>query len=177
MGERTSTRLGFLRRGASATLAAGVGTGIVAAGASAGEADRFVGTIVDVRPDGARVAVEGAGVIELTLAANADISHGPAAERSVDLAAFRLNDEIAFTGTGAGGTVAATSVHVVYRNFSGVVISDEGSFIRTTSGDILIPSSVRRDLPPKLDPGQTLTAATQKDPETRLPVAALAYGH
>lgn len=176
MSERGSTRLGFLRRGVAATIVVGGIAGLDAADALPSSRPRLlVGTIKDVTRRGARVAVDGRGDVELTLAPNAKVSSGFRPERSDDhdLSAFERGDRISFSGTGAGHTFEATSVELGYERFSGVVVKDEGAVIRTKSGDILIPSDVRRDLPKRLAPGEKLEATVRRVAKARYPIAEL----
>jgi hypothetical protein len=179
MNERGSTRLGFLKRGVAATVVAGSAAGVASRGASARprihQRDRHLGTVAKVISDrSARVMVDAVGMIDLTLAPGAIVADGLRPDRSVGLATLRPSDRIAFQGSGSGRAMEATSVQVVYRRVSGVVIADEGSVVRTTRGDIVITAEVRRDLPSRLARGDTLSAAVRTNATARRLLAGVA---
>jgi hypothetical protein len=175
MSERRSTRTGFLRRGAAATIAvAGVGAIDAAGGSAKGtRTDRLFGTVQRVGSRrSARVAVDDGDVVELTLAPSATVSDDLRSNGSADLTMLKPGDRIAFSGVtsaasrGAPTTVSATSLAVVYQRFAAVVTSDEGAIVRTASGEVSIDSKVRQLLRSRLKPGEQLNGFVRTGTQT-----------
>lgn len=156
MTDRRLTRRRFIRDAAVTTTAAYIALD-TAGSAWGGEArsipdDLMTGVVEAVTgPRSATVSIHGRGSAHVALAQDAFIDQGFVEATSghsavSDLTSFYPGEKVAIRAHQSGRTLTSTEFQSIYQEMRGVVVSDDGDELQTSSGAVRLPTRVRENM-------------------------------